>query len=92
MYPPLSSFLIITQNPSGVLTACAGGHVGMLDRELAALLSLVHIHRRRTCAATRASRRPSTRWSPIEISTTRTRVSAKLCRVRSSCNEYYSLK
>lgn len=67
----LSSFLTITQNPWGVLTACAGGHVGMLDRELAALLSLVHIYSRGTCCATRSSRRPSARWSPIEISTTR---------------------
>lgn len=49
---PPPSFPTITQNPSGVLTAYASGHVGMLGRELPPLLSLVHIRSRRTCTAT----------------------------------------
>lgn len=48
--PPLPPLPAVTQNPSGVLTAYASGHVGMLDREPPPLLSLVHVRSRRTCA------------------------------------------
>lgn len=49
---PPPSFPVITQNPSGVLTAYASGHVGMLGREFPPLLSFIRIRSRRTCAAT----------------------------------------